>query len=76
MSDSIVGMYENKIEALKKELAEAQAEIEKIMDAAQKMLDIAPEYNNGCGCCSSLSMEQTDEYKALSAIVAENKAAL
>lgn len=68
MSDSIVGMYENKIEALKKELAEARAEIER----KDKLLTIV-----GAVANNALYFNDSSDYeKALWEILAAAKPGL
>ena len=42
---------------------------QQLVDAARALCDIASEYNNGCGCCGTHTLDKTPEFKQLDAVL-------
>lgn len=42
---------------------------QQLVDAAKALCDIASEYNNGCGCCGTHTLDKTPEFEQIDALL-------
>lgn len=49
----------------------AEQKLERLLLLVDKLLDRVSEYGNGCGCCQTLSVSQTDEYEDVTTFMKE-----